>query len=191
MKLPVRDTVRHTYADYASWPDDERWELIDGIAYAMVPAPSRLHQEVVLELARQIANALLGSRCRAYVAPFDVRLARPNETDDQIENVVQPDVSVICDPSKLDERGCRGAPDWVIEVLSPNTAAHDQIRKRDLYERHGVREFWLVHPSDRLVMVYVLKHVTYGRPMVRELEGELESTAVRGVKVDLSRLVRA
>lgn len=190
MGLPVRDSLRHTYADYASWPEDERWEIIDGIAYAMAPAPSRLHQEVVLELARQIANALLGKPCQVYIAPFDVRLPRPGESDDQIENVVQPDVSVICDPSKLDDRGCRGAPDWVIEVLSPQTAAHDQIVKRDLYERHGVQEFWLIHPGDQLAMVYLLEGGAYGKPLVRELGGELDSSAVPGVSVDLSRLVR-
>lgn len=191
MKLPVRDALRHTYADYVSWPEGERWELIDGVAYAMVPAPSRLHQEVVLELARQLANALLDKPCRPYIAPFDVRLPRQNESDQQIENVVQPDISVICDAAKLDERGCRGAPDWVIEVLSPSSAAHDQIRKRDLYERHGVREFWLIHPTDKLVMVYLLEQGGFGKPLVRELDGELESSAVPGVRVDLSRLLPA
>jgi len=161
-----------SYGDYCRWPDDERWELIDGEAYAMAPAPSRLHQEFAVELTRQIANQLRGQTCRVYVAPFDVRLPRGEETDDQVDTVVQPDLAVICDPARLDDRGCRGAPDWIIEILSPASAAHDQIRKRALYERHGVREYWILHPLDRVLTIYRLgADGVYGRPDVVELTG--------------------
>jgi len=117
MALALRDHQRHTYGDYCRWPEDVRYELIDGQAYAMSPGPNRRHQEVVGALFRQVADALEGSPCRTYVAPFYVRLPRGHEADDDIDTVVQPDIMVVCDRTKLDDRGCRGAPDWVIEVL--------------------------------------------------------------------------
>lgn len=145
--------------------------MIDGEAFAMAPAPTRLHQEFVVELARQIGNALQGQPCRVYVAPFDVRLPRQDEADALVDTVVQPDVAVICDPRKLDDKGCRGAPDWIIEILSPASAAHDQIRKRALYERHGVREYWLLHPVDRVLTIYRLgEDGAFGKPDIRALE---------------------
>lgn len=144
---------RFTYRDYLTWPEEERWKLIDGVAYEMAPAPSRSHQEILLELSRQVATFFLGQPCRVYMAPFDVRLPRSNEADEQIDTVAQPDLAVICDPSKLDERGYRGAPDWIIEVLSPATAAKDQIQKRILYERVDVKEYWTVHPTDKVITV--------------------------------------
>ena len=147
---------RFTYADYLKWPEDERWELIDGVAYAMA-APGRLHQETVLELGAQILQQLRGTSCKPYIAPFDVRLAQAIETDDRIETVVQPDLAVICDKRKLDDKGCRGAPDWIIEVLSPSTAVKDMDHKRRLYEHYGVKEYWIVHPVDHWVMVYTLQ----------------------------------
>ena len=114
MGLPLRDALRHTYGDYLAWPEDVRYELIDGIAYALDSPPLRLHQEVLGEIARQVCNALQLKPCRPYIAPFDVRLPRADEADRDIDTVVQPDLVVVCDRAKLDERGCRGAPDWVV-----------------------------------------------------------------------------
>ena len=188
MGLARRDIDRHTYADYISWSDDVRYELIDGIAYAMSPAPTRRHQEVVGEMYRQIANTLKGSPCQPYIAPFDVRLPNTNAAnsarDSDIDTVVQPDISVICDQSKLDDRGCSGAPDWVIEVLSPSTASHDQIVKRALYERVGVREYWVVHPIDRIVTIYVLENGSYGKQAMQELIGISTSVILPAVTID-------
>jgi len=190
MGLPQRDIELHTYADYLTWPDEMHYELIDGFAYAMGPAPVRRHQEVAFELARQIADALEGAPCRPYIAPFDVRLPRANEADDLVDTVVQPDISVICDKTKLDERGCRGAPDWIIEVLSPRTVSHDQIVKRALYERVGVREFWLVHPGDNVVTIYLLQNGAYGKPAAQELVGTTAATILPQVVIDWARVLR-
>ena len=190
MALALRDQHRHTYGEYCTWPEDVRYELIDGQAYAMSPGPSRRHQELGFEVARQIADALEGTGCRVYVAPFDVRLPRGSEEDDDIDTVVQPDLLVICDRTKLDDRGCRGAPDWVIEVLSPSSSSHDQILKRAVYERHGVREYWLIHPVDLVVTVYRLVDGAYGKPDIYELKDTLACGILPEVIIDWARVLR-
>lgn len=190
MGLPKRDIEYHSYADYQTWPDDCRYELIDGIAYAMAPAPTRRHQIAVLEIARQIANTLEGKPCRPYIAPFDVRLMQTDQADNQVNTVVQPDISVICDRNKLDDKGARGAPDWIIEVLSPATASHDQIVKHALYERAGVREYWLVHPTDRLLTIYRLSDGAYGKPDIRELDGETACSVIPEVTIVWEKVLR-
>jgi len=189
MGLPRRDAELHTYGDLLSWPEDVRYELIDGVAYLMSPAPSRIHQEMVGELYRQIANALERTPCRAYVAPFDVRLPRRGEADGDVDTVVQPDVLVVCDPSKLDERGMRGPPDWVIEVLSPATAGHDQTVKLAAYERAGVREVWLVHPTDQVVTVYEHSGAAFGRPSIAELRDEMAPKVLPSVTIEWGRVL--
>jgi Uma2 family endonuclease len=171
MGLALRDHEHHTYGHYLQWPDDLRYELIDGRAYLMAPAPTLDHQDVAGEIFRQLANVLAGKPCRAFIAPVDVRLPKGDEADEWIDTVVQPDVLVVCDENKLDRRGVRGAPDLVIEVLSPSTAGHDQLIKRGVYERAGVREYWLVHPSDRVITVYRLDRGEYGKPAVYEMTG--------------------
>ena len=190
MGLPARHTAHHTYADYLSWPDDVRYELIDGEAYAMAPAPTPLHQLWVGEVYRQLADTLSGTPCRVFLAPFDVRLSHDDtfEVDADIDTVVQPDLSVVCDRGKIDERGCRGAPDWVVEVLSPSSAGRDMIVKRDLYERHGVREYWIVHPTDRVVTIYTLIDGAYGKPDVHELTGQLAAKVMAEVVIDWDRI---
>lgn len=174
MALALKDRQRHNYGDYLSWPAEVRYELINGDAYLMSPAPDLPHQDMVGEIYRQAANALLGKSCRAFIAPVDVRLPKAQEADESIDTVVQPDVLVVCDGNKLDKRGVRGAPDWVVEVLSPSTAGHDQIKKRQLYEQHGVREYWLVHPVDRVLTIYRLEDAEYGKPELYQLEGETQ-----------------
>jgi len=166
MPLPNSNAgQRWTYADYLNWNDD-RWEIIDGIAYAMSPAPGRRHQELSGELFRQISNHLKGKHCKIFAAPFDVRLAeRPGLTDDKVESVVQPDLLVVCDSSKLDERGCNGPPDLIIEITSPSTGKNDLTIKFDLYQRHGVKEYWIVHPAEQTLMVFkLLENGMYSAP---------------------------
>lgn len=190
MSLPVRDQARHTYSEYLTWSDGERYELIDGIAYAMTPSPSRAHQRIVGNLFRQIADALEASTCEVNIAPLDVRLPQEGECDPDIATVVQPDVFVVCDLAKLDGRGCLGAPDWVIEVISAQSAAYDQIKKLAIYERHGVKEYWIVHPIDRIIFVYRLDGERYARPSIHELKGTLASATVPAVTIDWDRILR-
>lgn len=171
MGLALKDTHYYCYGDYLNWSDDRRYELIDGVAYFMAPAPDLPHQDIAGEVFRQLANALIGKPCRAFIAPVDVRLPKHDEADERIDTVVQPDVLVVCDANKLDRRGVRGAPDWILEVLSPSTAGHDQIKKRLLYERCGVKEYWLVHPVDKVLTVYRLENQEYGKPELYELQG--------------------
>jgi len=166
-----------------------RYELIDGVAYLMAPAPTLDHQDVVGEVYRQLANALEGQPCRAYVSPVDVRVPRAAEDDADIDTVVQPDVLVICDRAKTDRRGVRGGPDIVVEVLSPRTASHDHVRKRQVYERAGVREYWLVHPGDRTLTIYRLEQGRFGGAAVTELAGETQVGILPGVVIAWDALV--
>jgi Uma2 family endonuclease len=191
MTVLKRDTHYHTYADYLTWSGSYGDELIDGTAYVREPpAPSWSHQGIVLELGRQIANALEDKPCcRVFVAPFDVRLPKSTEADDQVDTVVQPDVLIVSDLKKLDARGMRGAPDWVAEVLSPSTARHDRTVKLPAYERAGVREAWLIEPIDCTVTIYRLKAGHYGRATARALKGKTKITAVPGITIDWPRVI--
>lgn len=148
----------YTYADYLTWQLDEMAELIKGKIFRMSPAPGSIHQKVSGEIFRQIANFLKGKPCQVFCAPFDVRLpqSKKRNADKEITTVVQPDLCVVCDPSKIDERGCLGAPDWIIEILSPHTSSKDLREKFDVYEEAGVKEYWVVHPQERTLLVYTL-----------------------------------
>jgi len=183
MALPKASDRRFTYADYLKWPDDERWELIDGESHALSPAPTISHQTLVFNIGKQIDDALEGTPCRALIAPVDVLLPNPDEADDQVTTVVQPDILVVCDAKKITERNVRGAPDWIIEVLSAATARHDHLTKRAIYERAGVREYWLVHPVDHVITVYTLQDGHYGRPEITDMAGERAPTIFPGIVI--------
>ena len=186
MALPARKSEpKFTYGDYLTWPDEERWELIDGNAYNMSPAPSRRHQQISRELAFQIHDYLRDKPCELYHAPFDVRLPDEDESDDEVLTVVQPDIVVICDKKKLDDKGCRGAPDLIIEILSPNTASKDLREKLNLYEKHGVNEYWIVHPTDNTVMVFKLSEKKYGRPDVYAEKDKIKTPILDGLEIEL------
>lgn len=184
MGYALRDDKRYTYADYRNWPDDVRYELIDGTAFLMAPAPSVDHQTLAFEVGRQLGNALEGHPCRVLAAPVDVLLgATAAASDDAVATVVQPDVLVVCDPAKVTPRGIRGAPDWVLEVTSPTSASHDQTVKLAAYERAGVREYWLAHPGDRTLTIYRHDGTAYGRPQIAELKGETALAVLPGVVI--------
>ena len=156
MALPAPKD-RYTFADCLTWGENERIEIINGEAVMMAP-PSTVHQLISMELARQLANYLEGKKCKAIPAPFAVRLfEKEGETPDDVDTVVEPDISVVCDPDKLDKNGCKGAPDLVVEILSPSTQRHDRLVKLDLYQRASVREYWIVDPDSSTVQVFVLK----------------------------------
>ena len=153
MALPARQE-RFTFADCLTWDEDERIEIIDGEAFMMAP-PSSRHQEISGELFRQLANFLEGKRCRVYSAPFGVRLFEQDGDDpEDVDTMVQPDISVVCDRSKIDKHGCKGAPDMIIEILSPSTRRHDRLVKLNLYQRAGVREYWIIDPENKAVQVF-------------------------------------
>lgn len=159
MLLPKEEYF--TYADYLTWEEQEHTELIEGVPMMMAP-PSRMHQQISGEIFRQLANYLEGKKCRVYAAPFSVRLFAQSDTpDNQVSTIVEPDISVICDRDKLDDRGCVGAPDLVVEVISPSSIRHDRLTKFNLYRRAGVREYWIVSPDEQTVQVCVLQDGSY------------------------------
>ena len=146
----------YTYADYLKWTFEERLELIKGKLFKMSPSPNRVHQKLSLEIARELSNYLRGNSCEVYTAPFDVRLPRKSTNDKDIITVVQPDVCVICDPSKLDDRGCIGAPDIVVEILSPGNNKKELQNKYEIYEESGVKEYWIISPQNETFLKYTL-----------------------------------
>lgn len=180
---------KFTYADYLSWPDEERWELIEGEAWDMSPAPGTDHQKVLREIFGRFYEYLQGKNCELFPAPFDVRFQEPNElSDEEILTVVQPDLVVICDPSKIDERGCAGAPDIAVEILSPSTAYKDETMKLKLYEKHGVKEYWIVNPEAQYIMIYRLDREKYSKPEYLKDDDIIESRVLKGFKAKLSDL---
>ena len=152
----------YSYADYLRWSFEERVELIKGKLFRMSPAPKRSHQEIAGDIFAAIHAFLRGQTCKIYQAPFDVRF--PNESsssDSQTFTVVQPDICVVCDHSKLDDAGCKGAPDLIVEILSPSTASKDLNEKYQLYEEHGVKEYWVVYPGEAVLEIYELQGADY------------------------------
>ncbi|MGI8908079.1 MAG: Uma2 family endonuclease [Candidatus Sumerlaeaceae bacterium] len=179
-----------TFADYENWPADVRVELINGQIFDMSPAPTPEHQRILGELHVQIHAALKGKECKVYLASFDVRLAENNERDQFITSVVQPDISVVCDAKKLDDKGCRGAPDFIIEILSPHTSYKDQMHKVRLYERHRVREYWTIHPDDKVLTIRLLNESgKYGEPAIKPLLGRVDITVLPGVSIDFDEFI--
>lgn len=146
----------YTYADYLTWKIQERVELLRG-KFRQMAAPNRVHQRISSNLQRYFANALWKTPCQVYAAPFDVRLTRFSKLKNkEVTTVVQPDLCVICDQHKLDVRGCIGAPDLIVEILSPGNSKTEMRDKFDLYEEAGVREYWLVYPGERSVQIFQL-----------------------------------
>jgi Uma2 family endonuclease len=153
----------YTYADYLTWNFKERLEILKGKIFKMSPAPSRKHQEVSIKLFRKFDRYFETKSCNIYYAPFDVRLKnfKKSTSDQEISTVVQPDICVICDKEKLDDRGCLGAPDLIIEILSPGNSKKEMDIKFDLYEENGVKEYWIVEPYQKSILIYTLQKGTY------------------------------
>lgn len=149
----------YTYTDYLLWKFNEKIELLKGRILKMSPAPSRKHQEILRIINRRFDAYFYQQQCNMYFAPFDVRLPKKGETE--IHTVVQPDLCVVCDESKLDERGCLGAPDLIVEILSPGNSKKEMKDKFEIYQEAGVREYWLVYPLDEMVLINVLEDGGY------------------------------
>jgi Uma2 family endonuclease len=174
INMPVpQEKGKYTYQDYLTWNDDERWEIIDGVPYCMTPSPAPSHQECVRNIVTLLSNALKGKRCKPFVAPIDVVLSE--------HHVVQPDVFVICDPAKITDRNVQGAPDVVLEVLSPFTGKKDKSVKKDSYEMHGVKEFILVDPFIKCLEHFILQDRQYGKSEVLGLEDVLHLQTLEGL----------
>ncbi len=144
----------HTYADYITWSAEHRYEIIQGLVYNMAPGASDVHQAVSVDLIYQFRASLKDKKCKVFHAPFDVLLPENGELFENSTNIVQPDILVVCDKDKIRQRGCYGPPDLVMEILSPSTAKRDFKDKRRLYQRSGVREYWIVDPVNRTVHIY-------------------------------------
>ena len=183
-----RKQQRYSYADYLTWDDDKRYEIIDGEVFDMITPPLS-HQLILGTILVQMANYFHDKPCELLMGPLDIALPDGSKCDDKIFTVVQPDIMVICDPKKIEERGIVGAPDLAVEIISPETVRKDSIIKRELYERHGVKEFWLVHPVDRLIRVYKLgKNGLFGREEVYDDQAQIEIAQFAGLSVDCRRL---
>ncbi|PWS28290.1 restriction endonuclease [Pedobacter yonginense] len=149
-------SLTYSYANYLNWLFEDRVELIKGKIFKMSPAPSRMHQEISRNIFRSVANFLNRKVCKVYSAPFDVRFPKRSKDDRDVFTVLQPDICVICDKSKLDDRGCIGAPDLVVEILSPGNNKKELIQKYQVYEEFGVKEYWVVSQSDQSILIYTL-----------------------------------
>lgn len=182
----------YTYADYLLWNFKDRVELIKGKIFKMSPAPSRSHQETSWFLARQLDKSFHKTSCKMYTAPFDVRLINFKEStvDHLITSVVQPDLCVVCDNDKLDEKGCIGAPDLIIEILSPGNSNREMTIKFDLYEENGVKEYWIVNQSEKTILIYVLKDDKFIglKPVVEN--GKLESPTFPNLKFSVKSIFK-
>ena len=175
----------YTYADYLKWHFEERLELIKGKIFKMAPAPDLEHQRSSVNLVLALGNFLKNKKCEVFTAPFDVRLtdSKKSGEDEDIQTVVQPDICVICDLSKLDRRGCLGAPDLIIEILSPSTAKKDLNDKYRIYEENGVKEYWVVSPREKFVQVFELNE--QGKYQMRKAYDRTEKVPV-GIFDDFS-----
>ncbi len=188
MGLPARKFEQHfTYRDYRQWPDDERWELIDGVAYAM-SSPTLNHQGISRDLGFLFHNHLKGKDCAMFAAPLDVFLPPIHQMDeDDVDTVVQPDLLVVCNPEKLRPNGIWGAPDLVVEILSPSTSRKDQHEKYALYERSGVKEYWVVDPTGKWIQQYILgPDGKFEVEVTFEQKGLLECRVLPGLVIDVA-----
>lgn len=187
MEQPIEKN--YTYADILSWGEDVRAEIIYGDLY-MMSAPSTIHQVVSMELSTRIHAFLSDKPCKVFAAPFDVRIFENDQDNPQkVDTVVEPDISVVCDKNKIDKQGCKGAPDFIIEVLSPSTARLDNFVKLNLYQRAKVREYWVVDPLNATVNVYLPDETE--RLVVSEVytrKDVAKVTVLPGCEIDLSKV---
>jgi Uma2 family endonuclease len=180
----------YTYADYFKWKFEERVELISGKIFQM-SAPNRMHQTLLGYMYVKLFNFLENSSCNVYVAPFDVRFPRKSKDDKDIITVLQPDICVVCDHTKLDDKGCIEAPDIVIEVLSPGNNIKEMRNKYEVYEQGGVKEYWIVSPQNETFLMYTLINEKYQPSRIMVAGDMVTSTVLPGFSLDLTALFTA
>jgi Uma2 family endonuclease len=176
----VKKEERYNWSDYQKWPDDERWEIIYGEAHMMSPAPSTRHQAALGALAREFLNYFHNRKCQAFLSPVDVKLSD--------EDIVQPDIVVVCDDQQIKDTHIEGAPSLVVEIVSPSSAVHDRMRKMQLYAEAGVKEYWIVTPFPSLVEVFLLDGKSYRMHKAYDRNQILESATFRKLRIDLKEV---
>lgn len=188
---PEAEYGMYSYADYLTWQFEEVVELIKGkIFKKAAAAPKRIHQRVSVKLVSKLYHFLEGQKCQVYDAPFDVRFPKGSKEDHKIHDVVQPDICVICDPEKLDDRGCIGAPDLIVEILSQGNSKTELQHKFKLYESHGVREYWIIHPEHQDLMINTLVDGKYVPSRLLTSGDVVKSTVIDGFTLDLEEFFK-
>ena len=182
---PIENKV-YTYDDYLKFEDNEIVEIIDGKISAMSPAPSRIHQELIMEISAEIRNYIKSNNgeCKVYPAPFDVVLVSENQNANDSKNIVQPDISVICDKSKLTDKGCTGSPDMIVEIISPFNPSNDYVRKLNLYEQFKIKEYWIVNPMKKNILVYTLTDNGYNMPDMYTFNDKVKVNIYNDLEID-------
>jgi Uma2 family endonuclease len=189
IKEPYSHYGLYTYADYLTWDIDHMVELIKGKVFKQAAAaPRRIHQKLAVKLITKLSNFLTGKTCEAYVAPFDVRLPVKSKKHEDIRTVVQPDICVVCDREKLDDLGCVGAPDLIMEILSPSNNKKELQNKYEVYEESGVKEYWIIHPYEKTLLVYTLSDGKYVPSRLFTLGDHVASGCIEGFVLDLDEL---
>jgi len=181
-------TKTYTYADYLKWTFDERLELIKGRIFKMSPAPGSVHQRLSFRLTLWMGTYLKGKSCELFAAPFDVRLSRVSQEDGKVITVVQPDICVICDRSKIDDKGCLGAPDIVVEILSPGNNKKELQNKYEVYEESGVLEYWIIHPLEKTFFKYMLTDGQFQSSRMLTIGDDVTTPILPGFVLSLDEL---
>jgi Uma2 family endonuclease len=179
LPLPQENKI-YNYNDYMQFPENKKWELIDGIPYLQA-APTWQHQSILIELVGQLYNYFKGKPCKVFSAPFDLNL----EGNDESKNVFQPDIVVVCDRNKLNKTGYFGVPSMIIEILSPSTAKRDKILKLYKYKQFGVNLYWIVEPDTKIIETYTLKDGEYIFNSYQEEDKKIKVTHFENLEIDL------
>ncbi len=189
MAMHAINNKMYTYTDYLTLTENEPIEIIEGRILAMSPAPSRIHQKIISKIITELNNYITSNNgeCEVYPAPFDVILVNDDEEVNNSKNIVQPDISVICDKDKLNDKGCFGSPDMIIEVVSPYNPNNDYIKKLNLYDKYKVKEYWIVNPMKDTILVYTLEDNNgYGMPTIYTFKDKIKVNIYDNLEIDFS-----
>lgn len=190
MAINPIDNKIYTYDDYLKFPEDTIVEIIDGKISAMSPAPSRIHQKIIMDISYKIRQYIENNNgpCEVYPAPFDVILKNDDEEIGSSKNIVQPDISVICDKNKLTDKGCTGSPDMIVEIISPSNSRDDYVKKLNLYEQFKVKEYWIVNPIKKNILVYILNDKGYDMPDMYTFNDKVKVNIYNDLEIDFKSL---